>query len=143
KPTAGFRNPQAGYLLVPIAERAYYILDIAMIFLNVLLGALVLYYAIVRTLGIILRISKGRMFSYQNTKDLVVAGRVFMALAIMPLFLQLIFYFVFSKQIPAQIRPAFAQVLWENKIYFIMGFIMLLLAKAFEKGHRLQKENSS
>jgi DUF2975 family protein len=143
KPATGFLNPQTGYVLVPITHRLWLILEIAGIFVSILIGVLVLYYAIFRSLRIILRISKGRMFSAQHTRDLVVAGRVFMALAVMPLFLQLVFYCVFSKEIPAEIRPAFAQVLWENKIPFIIGFLLLLLAKAFEKGHRLQKENSS
>src|SRR5262249_23491853 len=126
-----------------MAERAYYILDLLMMVISLPVATLVFYFAIFRGLRIILRISRGKVFSSQNTRDLVVAGRIFMALAIIPLFLQLIFYWVFGKQIPAQITPAFAQVLWENRIYFILGFIMLLLAKAFEKGHRLQKENSS
>jgi len=143
KPATGFGNPQAGYILMPIEERTYWILDIGMLLVSILVGVLVLYYAIFRTLRIILRISKGRVFSYQNTRDVRVAGRVFMALAIAPLFFQLVFYCVFSKEIPAEIRPVFAQVLWENKIPFIIGFLLLLLAKAFEKGHRLQKENSS
>jgi hypothetical protein len=143
KPVTGFRNSQAGYVLVPITERAYNILDTGTMVVNILVGVLVLYFAFFRSLQIIWRISNGRAFSYQNTRHVLVAGRVFMALAIAPLFLQLVFYCVFSKQIPAEIRPAFSQVLWENKIYFIIGFIMLLLAKAFAKGHRLQKENSS
>jgi hypothetical protein len=143
KPATGFLNPQTGYVLVPITHRLWLILEIAGIFVNILIAVLVLYYAIFRSLRIILRISKGRMFSAQHTRDLVVAGRIFMALAIVPLILQLVFYSVFNKEIPAEIRPAFAQVLWENKIPFIIGFLLLLLAKAFQKGHRLQKENSS
>jgi len=143
KPATGFGNPPTGYVLVPIAKRAYHIFDLGMMVVNILVGLLVLYYAIFRSLRIILRISKGLVFSSQNTRDVRVAGRVFMALAIAPLFFQLVFYCVFSKEIPAEIRPAFAQVLWENKIPFIIGFLLLLLAKAFEKGYRLQKENSS
>jgi Protein of unknown function (DUF2975) len=143
KSPLGFQNSQSGYVLVPIAERVYHVLYVAMIVLGVLVYSLVFYFVIVRTLRIILDISKGHIFSHQNTKDLAVAGRLIMALAIIPLFLQFIFYNVYSKEIPAQITPAFAQVLWENRIYFIIGFIMLLLAKAFARGHRLQKENLS
>jgi len=143
KPATGFGNPQAGYVLMPITERAYRIFDTGMLLVSILVGVLIVYYAIFRTLRIIFRISKGRVFSYQNTRDVRVAGRVFMALAIAPIFFQLVFYCVFSKEIPAEISPSFAQVLWENKIPFIIGFLLLLLAKAFEKGHRLQKENSS
>lgn len=143
KPAPGFRNQQSGYILVPIPERVYHTLYIVMLVIYGLVCVLVLQYAIIRTLRIILGISKGRMFSHQSTRDLLVAGRVFMALAITPLFLQLVFYYVFNKEIPAQIRPAFGQVVWENKIYFIVGFTMVLIAKAFEKGYKLQKENSS
>ena len=143
KPTIGFENPQSGYILVPITERTYWICDTTMMIVSLLVGALIVYYCIFRTLRIIWRISKGNMFSAQHTSDLVVAGRVFLASAILPLFLHLVFYCVFSKEIPAEIKPAFAHVLWENKIPFIIGFLLLLLAKAFEKGYRLQKENSS
>ena len=95
KPATGFLNSQTGYVLVPITHRSWFILEIAGIFVSILIGVLVLYYAIFRSLRIILRISKGLMFSAQHTRDLVVAGRVFMALAIMPLFLQLVFYYLF------------------------------------------------
>jgi hypothetical protein len=143
KPDPTLYSSAYGFVLVPITKQAYSTLRIILIVVGIALALLGLYYAIIRPLQTIVNISKGRVFGYQNTRNLRVAGRLFIAFAIIPVLLQLIFYNMISKQIPPEISLAFPRVLVENRVSFIVAFIMLVLAKAFEKGHKIQKENSS
>lgn len=133
----------AGYVLVPVSIAVYSILNITIMMIAIALALVGLYYGILRPLAVIANVSKGRMFGRQNTRNLRVAGRLFMAIAIAPLLFQMIFYFAIATKLPPEISLAFPQIFLQGRTFFVVAFIMLVLTKAFERGHKLENQNSS
>lgn len=142
-PNPKMYNSDAGYLLFPISKSSSSILKVILEILGYLFAAIWIIYVVLRPAQTVWDISKGKVFTNKNVRNLHQAALVLFAFAIAPSLLQLIIYVFLKSKIPAEIHLSFLEILSEHNASLIAGIIMLIIARAFARGLTLQKQNLS
>jgi hypothetical protein len=127
-------------LLIPITKTEFYIVAP----LVLLIGFAILYLSIYLIIGlpirILRRISKGRPFCQENIDDLHFEAAAFIALPFLMLLVQALLYLCFRRYMLSEVAFDFdfSALFWS----ILVGVIVLIIARAFNKGYKLQEEQA-
>jgi hypothetical protein len=129
-----------GMILIPISGRTHSFLRVVFGILSVIM--VIVLFVVFATMGLrtLYNITTGEVFNRQNIRGLTIIGWLLLGVALLPPILAVLFKWIFSRIIPPPFYYPFWESIQNNKPALLAGIIILLLAKAFKKGYRLQNE---
>lgn len=128
-------------VLIPVSKKLYHTLFIALDVLQYMGIFILAYFFIGLPLQILINISKGDAFNHKNISRLKKMAYVLFAFSLLRILGPYIMYFFFRNWIPSDFKLQPFIFLVMKNLYLILGSITIfIIGKAFEKGHRLQKE---
>jgi hypothetical protein len=132
-----------GFVLLPMSNKSFQVARILLWFLSILLS-LIFFWAIVITPAMILvRIAKGNSFSPKNSRGFYIMAIATFAVYLLPLLLAAISKLFFSNSIPPEMHFDWLENMAKGRAWLLAGFILLLIARAFQQGYKIQKENET
>jgi hypothetical protein len=135
-------NNSKGIVLLPVSTKQFSTVKILVyLFVAILLIAGIIA-LIILPLRILIYIARGNAFTLSNIRDLHIIGWSLVALTIIPNLIAIVLSFIFSPDIPGEIYIPIVDTLLNNSLVLIAGLVVLLIASAFKKGYKVQKENS-
>jgi hypothetical protein len=132
--------PETNEILVPISEKKFFILR------NIFLGILFCFYFVMLyvIIGIpvnfLRNISRGKVFTQKNIRNLQVTASVLLGYFLLRMLAPYVVGLIYSSKIPSGFSISFSNLFWENCKTGLTGLIVLLIARAFAKGYKLQQE---
>lgn len=142
--TYGTEDQNYGYVkgsvLIPISKKLYKLLYVPLIVLGiiVMIGLCYIYFAI--PAKILLRISRGEIFTPQHVRQLHLIAISMLGLPFLIVVLQWLLRLIFHNNITSDVQLTILSTLWSYKTMLIAGLIFLAIAKAFKRGLSLQTE---
>jgi hypothetical protein len=129
----------SGEVLIPTSKLMHDIVE-ALAIASMILGIAISLYIFYNFLKLLIRIAKGKIFVEENLQVLFHIAWFLIALGVVSVLTQTVFYFVFKSDIPNVLRFQFAEVLQKSSGLLIIGLLVLLLARIFKRGYELQSE---
>jgi DUF2975 family protein len=133
-------DDRAGEVLVPFSKGQFQVVKILtwLLMIAIFVFGIRILFSIALFL---MQIINKKTFSGENYRSLEIIGISFIVLSLLPFLIGLIMNLIFNNKIPDEINFPF----WENLIRYkaitFTGLIILLIARAFKKGHKLQIDN--
>lgn len=129
-------------LLIPIPEKLYHILSIVLFALFIVYIAVYVFCFIGLPFQVLLNISKGRPFERKNILYLKAMSFVLAASVFLGVMLSYLAHLIISRHIPGEItrNSTFFGELMDKLHYFVAAGVLFIIAKAFQRGHKLQNE---
>ncbi len=130
----------AGSLLIPLPGnniKVISVVDDICVALIVIAGIIIFFALPLATLK---SISKGRAFERANIRDLNIIGWALIAIPVLQLLKQWVLAFIFRSYLFPPLHFNYAKFIDEYHICALCGIIVLIIAKAFNKGYILQQE---
>ena len=139
----GGNNQATGRVLIPLSYQKFMLLKIVL-WIFVIVALLFGVYALLSIpAAIMIRIAKGNSFSERNYRGLYVTGWTLIGIALLSVIIGVIMRFAFRNMMPPEVHYSLFENLFQDKGAFLAGLIVLLLARAFQKGYELQLDNNS
>lgn len=129
-----------GIVLIPISGGTYKLIRIPVILLIAGLSLALLYLFFSLPVRILLRISRGEIFTLLNVQQLKWTGWVMIGLPVVVVLLQWLMKIVFNRYITNDVQLAVYDTLYSYRLVVLTGIIVLIIAKAFSRGLSLQNE---
>ena len=127
-------------ILIPISEKAYNIAWIGFLAIIVPASIGLLYILLGLPINILISISRGKVFTKVNIIDLHLVAYSLLGFAFAQMLMPYIIKLFLAGRIPATFSISFTELLSSEVTDFIIGFIILVIARAFAKGYKLQQE---
>jgi len=133
-------NSKGLTLLVPISASAFNVLEIVLYILFMIAVVAGVWIFIRLPIRVLINIGYGKPFLVQNIRDLNLVGWgiivTYVGAALLPKLIELLL----SSRIPSAIYFPFWSTLYDNRGGLFFGIAVLILAKAFKQGYKLQQE---
>jgi uncharacterized membrane protein len=129
-----------GQVLIPISARLYKMFYMPASIVALLIGLTLLYLCVAIPAKILIRVSRGDIFTSQNVRQLHIAAWAFLLPPFVVIVLQYVFKWIFHRYITADVNLSAWRTLSDCQVLLIAGLVILAIAKAFKKGLSLQKE---
>lgn len=133
----------AGNVLIPLSKGRFTVLKISAWIILIALFLYGIYALLMIPAGVLIRIAKGKSFSKTNYRRLFLTGWSLILFALLALVLSLVMHLVFAGRLPQEIDYPLFENLLQYRGMILAGLIVLLLARAFQSGYKLQSENDS
>jgi hypothetical protein len=130
----------SGSILIPVSARTHTFLKITFGIVVVLSMFFCIAVFLVMGPRTLYNIAIGKVFNKENIRSLYLIGWLLVSFAVLPPVLSILFRWIFAHLIPSPFYYPFWESMQDNKFVLISGVIVLLLAKAFKRGYRLQNE---
>lgn len=140
------RNPQTpvgrqkGSVLIPISVKTYNTLSQPVMILNTVLTLALLYVCIALPAKVLIRISRGQIFTGKNVRQLYLAAWCWLLPPLIGMLIQHILKWSFHHYVTSDVQITTWENLKNNQMPLIAGLIILAVAKSFKKGLSLQDE---
>ncbi|MFP5042159.1 DUF2975 domain-containing protein [Parasediminibacterium sp. JCM 36343] len=130
------------YLLIPTTKFWYQFVNCLFYILFLVTISGLLYFVLILPITCLLSIAKGNPFSVENIARLFGISYFFIGLVSAQILLPCIGYLIFHKLIPTEFSLDMWKCVADSEPLIIAGIIVFIIAKAFQKGHELQKEQA-
>jgi hypothetical protein len=108
--------------------------------LMAVIGFALLYIFIALPINVLLNISRGKVFTQINLRDLHIIAYTSLGFFIVQMITPYIVSLFFLKKIPAELTISFSALFDSNWEIGLFGIVTLAIARAFFKGYKLQQE---
>ena len=127
-------------VLVPVSKSFYTGGRNFTFMLMALIGFALLYIFIALPINVLLNISRGKVFTQINLRDLHIIAYTSLGFFIVQMIMPYIVSLFFLKKIPAELTISFTRLFDSNWEIGLFGIVTLAIARAFAKGYKLQQE---
>lgn len=127
-------------ILIPVSKRTHTVLSIGMFGFTVVTFMVFLYFFFSLPIQVLLNIAKGKAFTEKNISMLKQISWAALVISMLTIASPYIFRLIFWKMIPGDfvLKPFFNTLLQNLPILF-MSLVAFFVAKAFQRGHKLQQ----
>lgn len=132
--------PETDEVLIPISEKKFFILLNIFRVIVLCFYFVMLYIIIGIPVNFLVNISRGKVFTQKNIRNLHITANVLLLYFVLRLLVPYIVGMLYSSKIPAEFSISFSNLFFENWKTGLAGLIVLLIARAFAKGYKLQQE---
>jgi len=128
-------------VLIPVSKNQHRFISVALNILSFSWLFFFVYFFIGLPIQILINISKGDAFNKKNIKRFKIMVYVLFAYALISTLAPYILKFFFRKMIPSDFQlQTFLHGFFNNLYLFLIAIVIFVIAKAFQKGYRLQQE---
>lgn len=124
----------------PLSRTALITINVLIIIFMVLLVVLTLYVFLSIPLKVLYNIAKGNAFNDENIGSLHFLAYVLIAFGLLMGLLPILVHLYFMNRLPSVINFSFYDAFMSGWAAIVSGLIVLLLAKAFQRGYQLQQD---
>lgn len=127
-------------VLVPVSKDFFTGGRIIIFILMGVIGLALLYIFIALPFNVLLNISRGKVFTLINLRDLHLIAFTALGFFLTQMIMPYIISLFFLKKIPAELTISFSTLLGSNLEMGLFGIVTLAIARAFAKGYKLQQD---
>jgi hypothetical protein len=127
-------------LLIPIQAETYNTFSQSVMYCTLAIGMVLLYICIGLPAKVLIRISRGNIFTRKNVRQLYLSAWCWLSIPFAILLMQCLFKWIFRRHITDDVQLMTWTTLADSQMMLIGGLIILAVAKSFNKGLNLQEE---
>lgn len=131
---------QPGAVLIPVSEGAYPVYTVLVYVLGTLVLVFLVYVVFGLPILLLIRIARGKVFIEDNIRLLHFVAWTLIIVPFAYVLLQFILKLSFHQYITNDLSLEWLDTLTNSKSSLISGIAVLIFARAFKRGYRLQKE---
>jgi hypothetical protein len=132
-----------GSVLIPVSKKSYGVIKVVTYTVMVLFGICGLCLFVLLPLRVLYSIARGVIFTVRTVRDLFIVGWGLIAFALLPAIFSFIIYKAYDSKIPDEIYLSLPLVFLQYKGLLLAGLIILMVARAFEKGRQVKMDNDA
>jgi hypothetical protein len=127
-------------VLVPVSKEFFTGGRLFIFILMALIGFALLYIFIALPINVLFNISRGKVFTQINLRDLHVLAYTSLGFFLVQMIMPYVTSLFFLKKIPPELTLSFSSLFNSSWEIGLFGIITLTIARAFAKGYKLQQE---
>jgi hypothetical protein len=128
-----------GSVLIPVTSSFYTFIKVVLVIFEIGF-VLISLYCFILAVRILYLITAGDAFTQENIKGIFFIGWLLTGFGLGGPVFSLFFNLILKSKIPSEMAFYFWDALLQNRPILIAGVVVLLLASAFKRGHKLQQE---
>lgn len=135
-----FRFSNNAGLLIPVTKKQYYLLYPLIVAISIIFLIFLLYIILALPVRVILKISLGMPFDKANIRALYLISFGLIAFPFIILLITFLLHLLFKNYFVSQVELDLSKAFTSHWVMLIIGVIVMLVARAFYKGYKLQEE---